>query len=251
MAKTIFRLIFLGILFFACSTENQDSIAEDAEVSTLAMAILDREIARSSVIACAGSTINQSHVRVYFYPRPEATNIRYFETQDANEDPNDFENYKELSLPFEGLFNDYLKFYEVSSETERWAIVTFEEDGIVNISNPIRLKQLTQATEYLPQNVSFSNETGATMPEFSWIDGSFDDSVIYFQVVATDEGDLLSGTYTFERNFQYYVLDNVVLNITREEPPDLDLETNYTFTLLSVTEDNWVNLFSEISFRLE
>lgn len=238
-------------MFFSCSTEKQDSITESLERPTLATSILNREIALSSVIACAGSTQDQSQVRVYFYPRPEVTNIRYFETKDVNMAPNDFDHYTEVSLPFEGLFNDYLQFYEVSSETERWAIVTFEEDGIVNISNPIRLKQLTQATEYLPQNVSFSNETEATMPKFSWVDGTFEDSIIYFQVVATDEGDLLSGTYTFESNFQYYVLDNVVLNITREKPHNLDFGTNYTFTLLSVTEDNWVNQFSEIEFRLE
>lgn len=249
--KTFFKPILIGILFFACSIKNQDSIPEDFDGPTLAMSLVNKEIALSSVIACAGSTPDQSLVRVYFYPRLGVTNIRYFETKNADVDPNDFYNYKELSLPFEGLFNDYLQFFEIPSAIERWAIITFEEEGVVNISNPIRLKQLTQATEYLPQNVSFSNETGENMPEFSWIDGTFDDSVIYFQVVATGEGDLLSGTYTFERNFQYYVLDNVVLNITREEPSNLDSETDYTFTLLSVTEDNWVNLFSEISFRLK
>jgi len=40
--------------------------------------------------------------------------------------------------------------------------------------------------------------------------------------VITDEtNELLSGTYTFETQFQYYLLDNVVLNITEETPQTL------------------------------
>jgi len=58
----------------------------------------------------------------------------------------------------------------------------------------------------------------------------------------------LSGTYTFEQHFSYYVLDNVVLNITEETPPVLETATPYNFTLMGVSEDNWVNLFIQKSF---
>lgn len=248
MKRYFYFLTFL--LLWACSEDSEQSTIEPA-IPTLATIIEDREISESSVIACAGSNEDPSEVTVYVYPRPGVTDIRYFETQEVDLDPNDYANYTELDVSLGGLFNDFLNVFIVSPETERWVIITFEEDGILNISNPIRFRHITQATEFLPQNVSLSNETDPIMPEFTWVDGTFDDAIIYFHVVSTANNDLLSGTYTFERNFQYYVLDNVVLNVTEEEPPNLDLGVPYNFTLLSVTEDNWVNLFSEIPFQLE
>jgi len=62
---------------------------------------------------------------------------------------------------------------------------------------------------------------------------------------------LLSATYTFDKMFQYYKLDNVVLNVTEEEPPNLVVNDTHGFTLLAVSEDNWVNLFSEVIFTVE
>jgi hypothetical protein len=42
----------------------------------------------------------------------------------------------------------------------------------------------------------------------------------------------------------------VVLNITEEQPPSLEEGLNYGFTLLAVSEDNWVNLFAERTFKI-
>ena len=86
------------------------------------------------------------------------------------------------------------------------------------------------------------NESTAWMP--------LHDNAIYFQVISDTNDDFLSGTYTFEKSFQYYVLDNVVLNITRETPPQLATTQPYNFTLMGVREDNWVNLFIATSFEL-
>jgi len=249
MRIPIVILVLVNFLM-GCSSEETDAIENDLPENSLAETIEGREIALSSVIACAGSAEDTSAVRVYLYPRPQATDIRYFETPNANIDPNNFDNYYELQPPRQGLFNNFLQFFEVSPDTEKWAIITFEEAGTLNVSNPIRLKHRTRPTEYLPENVSVTNAIQELNPQFSWVDGTLEDTIIYFQVVSTEQGDLLSGTYTLDRNFQFYVLDNVVLNITEEAPPDLELGVGYRFTLLAVSEDNWVNLFSEISFRL-
>ena len=80
------------------------------------------------------------------------------------------------------------------------------------------------------------------MPLFSWRDNFVSDNAIYFQVLTTQQGDLLSGTYTNQNKFQYYKLDNVVLNITKQEPPVLQRGTAYLFTLMDVSRDNWVNV---------
>jgi len=94
-------------------------------------------------------------------------------------------------------------------------------------------------------------DVSSSMPFFSWQDGLYDDTKIYFQVVSDAQRNLLSGTYTFDKMFTYYELDNVVLNITKNTPPVLSDGNPYEFTLMGVSEDNWVNQFSIIEFELK
>ncbi len=225
----------------ACS---EDAIEENISLQAV---IENEEVVIDNVIACAASNEDPSVVSVFVYPRDGATNIRYFETEDTATDKNNFSAYSLVEPPVLDVFNGYLLKFEVRPSQEKWVIVSFEEEGKVHLSNPIRLKQQSKPTEYLPQNVMVNTEM-VSMPLFNWQDGSFDDTKIYFHVVSDVRNNLLSGTYTFEKQFQYYKLDNVVLNITEEAPPILQEDVAYNFTLLAVSEDNWVNLFSEISF---
>ncbi|MEM8847689.1 MAG: hypothetical protein AAGD17_11360 [Bacteroidota bacterium] len=244
--KTTFTLILLTLL--SCSSSDEEGIVlDDNQLDTF---LEGREVVSDNVIACAASNRNPEEVSVFLYPRSNVTNIRYYETANAEADKNDFSLYTRQELPLLDVFNGYLVRYEVVPEEEKWVIVSFEEEGAIHISNPIRLKQLSKPTEYLSENVMTDFSMG-NMPEFTWMDGVFTDSRIYFHVVTNALNDFLSGTYTFERRFQYYKLDNVVLNITEETPPNLTPETPYNFTLLAVSEDNWVNLFSEIPFEFE
>ncbi len=246
MSRVCFFWMLVAIcLLLGCST---DDVQQNGSPLTLAMALEGRQMVAGNVIACAASEEGSTIVSVFLYPRPNVENIRYFETVSTDVERDDLKAYREVVLPLMDVFNGYLLKYEIVPEEEKWVIVTFEEDGIVHISNPIRLKQKTQPTEYLPQNVSI--DSASNMPVFSWMDGALDDSVIYFQVVS-NENNLLSGTYTQEPRFQYYNLDNVVLNITREEPPELKTDEGYRFSLLAVSDDNWVNLFAEVDFELE
>ena len=61
-------------------------------------------------------------------------------------------------------------------------------------------------------------------------------------VITNNENNLLSGTYTYDQWFQYYQLNNVVLNVTRNTPPDLEVANTYNFVMMGVSLDNWVNL---------
>ncbi|MFK5974130.1 MAG: hypothetical protein QM485_12735 [Flavobacteriaceae bacterium] len=241
MARFV-RILFLILLAVACSTDGESVLG------SLENAVKDRVIVRDNVIACAASNEKDDMVSIYVYPRDGVSNLRYFETETAEVDKNNFSAYMEYLPPLLNVFNGYLKRFEIEVSQEKWVIVTFDESGKTHLSNPIRLKQNTKPTEYLPQNVSVSDS--ANTPIFSWHDGRYDDTEIYFQVVSDVQGNLLSGTYTFEKIFQYYQLDNVVLNITKISPPTLKMNTSYNFTLLAVSEDNWVNLLSEISFDL-
>ena len=239
------RIIVCAIvlLTLGCSTDQLDG------EGTLEAFTVDIDIVLDNVIACAASNENDNLISVFLYPRDGATNIQYFETENAEVDKNDFKEYRPKTLSLIDVFNGYLKKYEVFATTEKWVIVTFDENGERHLSNPIRLKQETKPTEYLPQNISV--DASSVMPIFTWRDGTYTDSKIYFQVVSDTADNLLSGTYTFEKNFQYYNLDNVVLNITQDDPLSLMSGSSYGFSLLAVSEDNWVNQFSAVSFTIE
>ena len=257
----IHKLFFCAILLIVVHSCGSDSSSvteletiqetettQEAE-TTLQISLENREFVIDNVIACAGSNEDPSITSVFLYPREGVTNINYYHTNSLEVDKNDYSAYNLGEGELIDVFNGFLLKYEIAPIEEQWVIVTFEEDGVVNISNPIRIKHLSKPTEYLPENVTVASNT--TMPIFEWEDGRFDDTVIYFQAVLTENNDLLSSTYTFDKNFQYYNLDNVVLNITEVEPPSLEENINYGFTLLAVSEDNWVNLFSEIVFSVE
>ncbi|MFK7814075.1 MAG: hypothetical protein AB8B59_16375 [Maribacter sp.] len=236
--------LFISLLVLSCSTD-----AENILAATLDSTLASKEVVIDNVIACAASNADDELISVFFYPRPNTTNFRYFETVDASVDKNDFENYIPVDFPISDVFNGFMKKFDVSAVNEKWVIVAFDESGKTHLSNPIRLKQSTKPTEYISQNVSVDASTN--MPNFMWQEGRYNDTKIYFHVISDAANNLLSGTYTFERNFQYYNLDNVVLNVTRETPPTLKSESAYNFTLLGVSEDNWVNLFSEVPFQVE
>ncbi|MEX0313373.1 MAG: hypothetical protein AB3N18_04285 [Allomuricauda sp.] len=238
--------LFIALLtFVSCSSDKEELLP----VGILARDIDGKEIVKSNVIACAASNEDPNVVSVFLYPRAGASNINFYETESIAVDENDFSTYTKGDSDLIDVFNGYLLKYEIAPISEKWVIVTFEEDEKIHLSNPIRLKQIAKPTEYLPQNVMVDDV--GVMPSFSWEDGAFDDSIIYFQVVSNENNDLLSGTYTIERMFQYYKLDNVVLNITIEEPPSLIVDDAYNFSLLAVSEDNWVNLFAEVNFTLK
>lgn len=236
--------IFALLLFLSCMSCSTDQLDQNG---TLQDALRDREPVLDNVIACAASNENDDLVSVFLYPRDGASDLKYFESLNADIDKNNFEEYVRGEAPLVDVFNGYLKKFEVSVSDEKWVIVSFEEDGETHLSNPIRLKQQTKPTEYLPQNVTIDT-TDASMPRFTWHDGSYSDTKIYFEVVSDANNDLLSGTYTLERQFQYYDLDNVVLNITKGTPSPLKEAESHKFTLLGVSEDNWVNLWAEVDF---
>lgn len=241
----MFRFYSLIIIFFfaSCSTD------EMSEENTLNTILGLKEIVLDNVISCAASNKDDNLVSVFLYPRLGATNIQYFETTNDLVDKNDFSKYTLYKYPLIDVFNGYLKKFEVESLDEKWVIVSFDEDDKTHLSNPIHLKKQSKPTEYLPQNILV--DTSSDMPLFSWQDGLYDDTEIYFQVVSDAQSNLFSGTYTFDKMFTYYELDNVVLNITKNTPPVLLHKSPYEFTLMGVSEDNWVNQFSSMEFELK
>lgn len=240
---TIFLIITFSI--FSCRTDEKENV----EFSTsLAALVSENSIKVDNVIACASGVKNDKNtVITYLYPRSGATDIRYYETLDIEVDKDNYQNYNRIFIEPTNLFNGYLKKFTQKVTQEKWVIITFFEDGILHLSNPIRLKHHTKPTEFVDKIEVDISTRG--MPIFRWDDGIIKENKIYFQVVSNIEDNLLSGTYTFQKQFQYYKLNNVVLNITQDTPPQLDIMNVYNFTLMGVSEDNWVNLFVEKSFE--
>lgn len=236
MKKNFVLYSFLSLLLLSCT--DRDDVREES-LTTLQDVVRDISFQTGSVIACASGKRVLNDVEVYYYPRPGVSNIRYFETTATQIDPSNFANYVEVSITPNNLFNGYLQSFTTTAITERWAIVSFVEEDVMHLSNPIRLKHLTTNTNF--ENTVEIDLSTPQHPLFSWESISTDDDAIYFQVVSNQDQDLLSGTYTVETQFQYYELDNVVLNITREPPPALISGNTYGITLMGVSEDNWVN----------
>lgn len=246
MENTKYLFLLCAFAFLGCTT---DSEQEEVVITTLANLVASSEVEIDNVIACASGSENEDEIIAYVYPRPGATDLRYFETANTAVDKNDYTEYVQIILPEEDFFNGYLKTFTRQTVEEKWVIISFRESGILHLSNPILLKHQTQNTQFTDQITI--EEPDQAMPFFSWENLADDRNAIYFQVVSDASNELLSGTYTFQEQWQYYLLDNVVLNITLETPPQLLPETTYGFTLMGVSEDNWVNVLGQRSFNTQ
>lgn len=234
--RFFFFLIFL-VSIFSCSENNEKIVPKTLQdhININSNLLIDE------VIACAASKNFENNISyIFYYPELGASEIKYFETSSIEDDKNNFSLYKEKEILKENVFNGYLGRFLRNSSTEVWCIVTYKTNGKFHKSNPIRLKNISKPTEWTDV-VTIDNST-SLMPKFLWDDGLVKENAIYFQVITDSENNLLSGTYTYDKWFQYYNLANVVLNVTRSTPPNLIQGEDYGFTMMGVSEDNWVNL---------
>lgn len=234
-------IIGCALLAISCHTDNDDSLEQN-----LAIYSSGKTIETGAVIACAASDKDTGAVLTFYYPEEGATNIRFYETEDAQVNHEDYSNYKQIFITSDPFFNGHLRKFTQASSNEKWVIITFELDGEIKISNPIRIKHVTKPTVWT--DAVTINQSTSGMPIFSWQLNAVGDNAIYFQVISDAQDNLLSGTYTYESSFQYYNTNNVVLNVTTQTPPNLVVGNPYNFTLMDVSLDNWVNLVITKSF---
>ncbi|MEM9327839.1 MAG: hypothetical protein AAGA85_19380 [Bacteroidota bacterium] len=247
-----FFVLFSSILLFASCEEDrvlQEEILAD-------FIELNRALEVADLVACAGGDENgllgssALPTDVFFYPIQGATDFRYFEAENVA-DSSDLSKYRIKDLESEPLFNGYMaKFNNLPFTGERMGIVTYKTPGKLHVCTPIRLKTNNKPTEVNKDLIVV--EENSTAPSFTWSDGLIKENVIYFHVISDAENNLISGTYTIEKNFTFYDLSNVVFNITDpNSTPTLQPNKDYRFTLMGVSEDNWVNLFAEVDFRTD
>lgn len=255
--KNNYWFLLVGILFFAaCKKDSVGLIPELKE--NLADYVGENpsfQLVQDSLIACAVGgqeqflTDAQRPISILFYPEGNATEFQYFETENINVNPDDLAQYKRVELSDEPIINGYLhRFLRTDLNENTWCRVSFIKNGNLHISNPIRIKYNDLPSEYNADLLTI-DQSNPLSPIFSWEDGRIEENQIYFQMILDKDGDLLSGTYTFDRQFQFYDLSNVVLNISPTDPiPTLMADENYTFLMLGVSIDSWVNLIVEKDF---
>lgn len=249
--STIILILTLGILSF--------SSCNKTPTKTLAYSLEHDGIPTSSeyIIACAAGMpegfmgAEDYPVSMFFYPVENAINFKYYETLGENIDQFNYSLYLPQEVSEEYVFNGYLRrFPLLKNKQNRWGIVTYEVNGATRICDPVHIKVATQPTLWAPNSIVVSDN--GINPIFNWNENINHNNKIHFQVVSDSNNDLISGTYTYDSQWQFYDLSNVVLNITDPSAtPILISNTDYQFTLMSVTQDNWVNLFGQKEFTTE
>lgn len=246
LSNYFLAILILGISLQSCSTEGDSN--GGAEYSNLAQfAALSSHLDSGNVIACSASSKEDSNlVYTFFYPRTNTFDFQYFDTDSLVNDDKDYSLYTPKDLVLEDVFNGYLKRFVSANPSPQWSIVSFLSLDTYSQSNPIQFKHIGKATEWTDEvQIDFST---TLQPKFTWNDGRIKENAIYFQVISDENGNLLSGTYTFDKNFTYQDSSNVVFDINRSWPEDLESGKNYNFTLMAVSLDNWVNLVIQKSF---
>jgi len=180
------------------------------------------------------------------------SDLRYYESASADIDPQDLSQFIEKSAEEEALFNGFLHRFKLSApKNDYWARVSFIANDTLWYCKAVKVKFHEQASVFNADWCSVDlNEP--TEPRFVWEEGTTSNNIIFFHVISDQNGQAISGTYTRDLTFQFYDLSNVVLNVTHPDTnPILLPNDNYQFTLMGVSEDNWVNLIIQKDFRTE
>lgn len=252
-------LFVLGIGLVGCETDVP--VANDPELrKTLPYYVQQRTAYPYSdqLIACAagGRKFAQNDnferpVSIFYLPKEGAIDIRYWETDSIGVHPDSLKYYKEKSLEQLPVFGGFLgRFTRPNPGKEIWCRISYLTADSLHVSNAIRIKLPEEPTLVAPGLVNIT-EVNAGAPIFSWEEDPSAENVIYFQVISDRFGKLLTGTYTFDRNWQFYNLNNVVINVNDiYSNPQLVPGENYTFTLMGVSIDNWVHTLSSRKFQV-
>jgi hypothetical protein len=205
---------------------------------------------KTATAFAASSSSSESLSYIYYYPLVGFSEMRYYEMENTSLDKNNFSNYRRKDLTDAAAFGGKLRrFSRTDSKVESWCIVTFVVDEVLYKSDPIKFKNVSRPTEWGTDVVIEYPET--LKPKFTWLDGTYLENTSYLQVFTDSKSSFLSGTFTTEKTFQYNNTSNVTSTINLATPTTLIFDTEYKFTLMGISDDNWVNLVIQKSFIVE
>ena len=148
----------------------------------------------------------------------------------------------------------------------RWAIPILQRVGFNYSSSVLPAKNPLYGWDGLPRHpfrwldsvIEFpcpvTNILGFTIPYLGGAYFRLFPSVVRKMGVRRSSSEEALWTYChpweFDPEEKYYQLENVVLNVTRETPPPLLSNNSYSFTMMGVSLDNWVNLVIQKDFLI-
>ena len=240
------------LLFLSCTQ------SDDLRVNSLGSYIDEHKewLPFDQLVACAAGGQSgflddpEAPLSMFFYPKLYSTNFRYYETVGSEQDSGDLNVFlAREDVGIEPLFNGFMARFPLAAPGEdKWARVSFVSNDTLWYCKPVRIKYHEKPSLFDPNLVAIDIDQ-QSQPSFAWEQEDDLDNIIYFQIVVDQRGDALSATYTTDKNWSYYNLQNVVFNVTRPGPT-LPLEANKTFDfiLMGISEDNWVNTLSKKTF---
>lgn len=247
-------LVFLTCMLFisACKKDKAEGVTDSLSGYINSHSTLSFNKGGVIAFAAGGPQFSKNispQISIFFYPLEGSVDYRYFESERLDINIHDLSLYQRRDIPVENIFNGHVKLFKhPGTKVPRWAIVAFISMDTLFISNPINIKILSKPTEVNPNRIEI-DLTNPTEPLFSWQEGIYHDNFIYFQLISDLSDNLISATFTVDRYFQFYNLDNVVKNIYDIHPhPELTLHEYYRFTLMAISNDNWINLYAEKGF---
>jgi len=244
-------LFVVGIGLIGCDNDDTaSSIANLQDYLTTQQANMPASV---GLVACAAGNLSLDDLPLTVFYRTKTggiSDLRYFESASVDIDPLDYNNYEEVSIENQSLFNGFMGKFELPEpQTEKWSIVTYVANDTLWYCEPIKMESLTKPTA-MPSGLITVNMDTPLNPIFYWTDEADTENVIYYQlIVDPNTNEAISGTYTTDLQWQFYDLSNVVFNVT--EPgtePELVPNQIYKMIMMGVSEDNWVNLFGEFEF---
>jgi hypothetical protein len=194
---------------------------------------------------------NENLSLIYVYPKTNAFNLRYYETENTSVNQNDFTKYRRKMLEEELVFGLKFRQFSRAEDHESWYIITYQIDDVIYRSDPIQLRNKTQPTVWkggTDMEVTFPE---TLLPLFTWDDFGITTNDRYFHLVTTASSSFVSGVYTQQNTFKYNDFSNTTSNINTITPPDLIFEDTYRTKVLGISNTNWVNLIIEKSFDIE
>lgn len=240
------RFVFLTLLFLITYTACAPESPSDSDLQAYSQFF---GLVESDVVSCASTyfvptATNDSDRAIVYYRTIEGqqdVRLWYSDTSDS-----DFEKFKPLITTETNLLSGFMGSFEIS-KTIGTIILTLTVGDELHYCEPIHLNSTTQSTA-INSSISVSQPISTT-PTFKWEESLIDPSSIYFQLITIKgEPKAISATYTYETNFTFYDLSNVVFNVTDSLNPTLQSGLEHEIILMSVSDDNWVTEIGRLEF---
>jgi hypothetical protein len=238
--------LLLGVLVL--SSCKKDAVEGDLEQFVTE----NQSLSEDYLIACAAGNLSsfmgstEQPISIFYYNVDGAsTAILYVKSIEG--DHADYSNYSRANETPISMFNGRMGRFPVSTDYNgRWVVVAYTSGTSYHISDPILIHAESLPTADITSQIVVQGDS--LQPEFDWSADVVPGNVIYFSLISNGTDDFISGVYTTEKNWNFYDLSNVVLNVTPTSSPTLNAQESYMYTNMGVDEDNWVRTFGSIPF---